>query len=197
MFFVFEDLLDEELVKKGKAGVGFWIFIWADALQSVFSAHLNMIKKQGLKNYFRISNLNILGIIFLLPFLSLFGLDFIGRIVQFDLTHYNMTFYKAISHTFLYVNYNGHLPFLWTALIFLPVFAVLINLFAFTQSLKRLRKLSIKNFLLSNPVSLIIILIGLFNLLVVFGHDFIPCLVQGVFKVGLNLPLVISVCRNV
>src|SRR5437764_252316 len=94
-----------------------------------------MIKKDGILKYFHLSIYNILGAIFLLPFISIFTYGLIGRIVQGDLEHYNRSFERVLSHSFLYANYFGKPILLFMVAILLPMLAVLINLIPLIKSL--------------------------------------------------------------
>jgi hypothetical protein len=193
MLYAFQDLYQEALAKSGKIGLGFWLSTFTDTLQSVFREHLNMIKQVGIKKYFRISNYNILGGILLLPFFLLFGLDFTDRIIQGDLFHYNRQFSSSISHTILYANFNGQVPLLWTILVAMPILAVLINLIPLFFSVSK--KIPLKKIFTTNSIAIILILAGLFCLVVVYGHDVIPCTFHSLLN-GQGIPETLSYCKN-
>lgn len=156
-----------------------------------------MFKKQSIRNYFHINRFNVIGTILLLPFLVLLGIDFLGRLIQGDFMHYNRAFYNVVSHTILYGSYNGQVPFLWTILILFPILAVVFNLIPFVISLKQSKKSTFETLFFANPLAVIIIGIGFFSLVVVFGHDVIPCFVYGILSHGLgNIGRIISFCKN-
>jgi len=197
MLYAFRDLYEEEIMENRKAGIGFWFSVIKDTLLSVVIEHIDMLKKQGLKNYLHISNYNIIGFILLLPFLALFGIDFLGRLAQGDFTHYNRVWYSVVSHMLLYNTYSGQAPLLFTILILAPFLAVLINLIPVISFIKRRKKITLKAVLLAYPLAAILICFGLFSLLIVWGHDFVPCVVNGLLKTGFSqLFQILSVCRN-
>ncbi len=186
MLFAFDHMYQEELAKHGSIGIGFWFSIVSDTIQSSITEHFSMIKKQGIKKYFNINTYNIIGGILLLPFLILFGIDLLGRIVQGDLTHYNRDFYSVLSQTILYSTYNGQAQLLWTILVFFPLLAVILNLIPLVLSLKQSKnKLTIGSLLSANPLALLIIGTGFLFVLIAFGHDIIPCTVHGIFQYGI------------
>lgn len=201
MRLIFQDLYHEEIERKGKIGLRFWFNQVEDIAKSVIKEHINLISKKGMKKYlektFHLNKFNVIGGILLLPFIFLFGVDFLGRIVQGDFTHYNRAWYSAISHTILYVNYNGQAPLLWAILIFAPILAVVLNFIPIINSLRKNKKLTIINLSFANPLAIIIMGMGFFCLLVVLGHDIFPCVVNGLTKGGFeNFFNVLSVCRN-
>ena len=151
-----------------------------------------------LRNTLHINKYNIAGVILLLPFIILFGIDFLGRLVQGDFTHYNKAFYNVVSHTILYNNYNGQAPLLWTILVYSPILAAVLNLIPFIASLKQnKKKITASALFFISPLALIIMSIGLFCLLIVFGHDVIPCFVHGIISHGLgNIMPTIEVCKK-
>lgn len=197
LLLTFDDMYQEEMEKNGRVGIGFWSRIFTDLAISIGTQHLATMKKQGFKTYFRktlnLNIFNILGFIFLIPFFSLFLIDLIGRLVQGDLFHYNRTFYKVVSQTPLYSSTQA--LFFW--LILLPFLAVSLNLIPLLFWVFQKNELTLKKLLLRNAFSWIVILSGLFFLLVVFGHDFLPCFVNSIlFHSGAGIGTVISVCKN-
>ncbi|HEV2339354.1 MAG TPA: hypothetical protein VGT05_01145 [Patescibacteria group bacterium] len=198
MLFVFQDLYQEESVNHGKADILFWFAIVTDTIKSAMLQHIILIQKHGIKNYFHINIYNIMGAVFLLPFLMLFCIDFFSRLIQGDFTHYNRVTYNYISHTMLYNTYNGHAPLLWTVLILAPCLAVVINCVpVFASVIQRKIKSTIKTLFLANPLAFVIIAIGAFCLLVVYGHDSIPCVMNRIYNHGFgNVGHMVSFCRN-
>lgn len=198
LHFLFQDLYQEEVSKKGKIGIGFWFWIYFDTLVEVAKQHIFLMKQQEVRKYFRITKYNILGAVFLLPFFTLFVIDLLGRIVQGDLTHYNRAWYQVISHTILYSTYNGQAPFLWLVMVFFPILAVLLNIIPVVSFVtKRKTNLSLQYIFLAKPLAIIFIGLGLFFLLVVFGHDFFPCMVHGLLSHGIKkFGEVAAFCRN-
>ena len=198
MLFVFQDLYQEESVKHGKAGIMFWFAIVTDIMQSAMLQHIILIQKNGIKNYFHITIYNIIGAVFLLPFLMLFCIDFFGRLIQGNFTHYNKVTYNYISHTVLYSTYNGHASLLWTTLILAPCLAVVSNCIpVFAGVIRHKKKATIKTLFLTNPLAFVIIAIGAFCLLVVYGHDSIPCMMNRIYDHGFgNVGHMLSFCRN-
>lgn len=198
MFLAFQDLYQEELETNGRVGAGFWLSIFTDTVKSGLREHFMLMKNQGIKKYLHINSFNILGIILLLPFLALFATDFLGRLVQGDFVHYNRVWNSALSQSFLYKDYIGKLSLLWFLLILAPILAVILNLLPIVGVLVRnKRKLTLKSLFLANPVAVIILGIGLFCLMIVYGHDFFPCTIHGIIYHGLgSIGKAISVCRN-
>ena len=202
MLIVFQDMYEEEIAKRGKAGIRFWILLLIDITENVMTQHFDMIRKYGVKNYLQqalhINRYNVIGVILLLPFILLLGSDFISRVIQGDLSHYNKTFYNSLSHTILYSQYRAQAPLLWTILVFFPILAVILNLIPFVFSLRQhKKKLSVGTLLFTNPLAVIIMGTGFLFVVIAFGHDAIDCFVNHLFSNGLeNIGRTISVCRN-
>jgi hypothetical protein len=155
------------------------------------------MKQQGFKKYFHIDVYNILSGIFLLPFALIFTYGMIGRIFQGDLNRYNRTFEGVLSHSFIYANYFGKPLILIAIAVVLPAVAVLINLISLLTSIVKTKKLSPKRIFMTNPLAVIMTLVGLFFLLLIFGHDFVPCMFYGLTNLGVKqFGHIVSVCRN-
>ena len=193
MWTVFRDMYDEEFTQKGSVGFDFLFKQFGDISKSVVEQHSDLMRRQGMKKYFHLSNYNIIGGILLLPFLTLLGLDFFGRLVQGDFYHYNRAWYAAITQSILYKE-----PFmLQIILIFAPFLAVILNIIPIINSLQRTKKLTLKTFFFANPLAFLILALGLFCLLIVYGHDFVPCMVHGIINGGLfHFSQMFSFCRN-
>lgn len=189
MLYTFQDLYQEEIHKNKHINGRFWILLLLDILQSTCEQQKDVIQKNGMRNYIQqtlhINRYNIIGSILLLPFITLMAMDLIGRIVQGDLFHYNKSFYAFISHTFIYASYNGKSPFLWTALIFFPILAILTNIvpLLFTLQKKGTKKRTI-SIITSNTPAFLVLGIGLFCLFMIYGHDIIPCTIHGILRKG-------------
>lgn len=193
MVYAFRDLYQEEFVKYGKVGIGFWLTIFADTANGIITQHVDLMKKQGIKKYFHITSYNIVGLLLLLPFITLFSLDIIGRLIQGDVTRYNRAWYAAITQSVLYKE-----PIiLQMVFIFGPILAVLLNIIPIVISLQKTKNPTFSKLMYGNPLAVILIGIGIVCLLIVYGHDFFPCIVHGLlrFDVG-KLPYIISYCNN-
>lgn len=197
IYYVFQDVYNEELAKHGKVTGGFWILQAFDFIKSAGEQHVSLINKIGMKKYLNkslhINRYNVIGFILLLPFLSVFLIDVISRIAQGDLTHYNRPVYTMLSHTLFY----------WTPILFIwvivsPTLAVLINLIPLIQNLKKKHaEIKLFTFIRQNIVTLLIVAIGLGFIAIIKLHDFAPCVFHGTLKIGIGqLPHIISVCRN-
>ena len=195
MLFAFEDMYQAELEKHGKIRLGFWFSIFLDTTESVITEHINMIKKQGIKNYLNINKYNVIGGILLLPFVLILGSDFIGRVVQGDFSHPNMGVVGFLSRSVLYGGYD---KLLWAILVFAPLMAAILNLIPVISSLKRKKeKLTISTLLFTSPLSLLIVGMGLLFILIEAGHDAVPCFVNHLISNGLgNIWQTILVCKN-
>ncbi len=197
MLFVFEDMYQEELAKHGRVGTRFWLSVFIDTIGSVIAQHIDMIRKQGMKNYLQqtlhINKYNVIGGILLLPFIVLLGSDFIGRVIQGDFSHPNMTLIGYLSRSILY---SGQAPLLWVVLVYSPLLAILLNIIPFITSLKKKnKKLVLTNILFVNPLALVIMGMGFLFLVVAFGHDVIPCFVHRFFS-SWDLFHTIAICKN-
>ena len=164
-----------------------------DIAKGVIEQHSDVVRKQGMKKYFHLSNYNIIGLILLLPFLTLLGLDFLGRLAQGDFVHYDRAWYAAITQSVLYRE-----PFvLQIIFIFAPCLSVVLNSIPVLKSLQRTKKYTARTLFFANPIAFIVMALGLLCLLIVYGHDFAPCMVHGIFHGGLFYFLqLFSVCVN-
>jgi len=195
MLFAFEDMYQEEVEKYGKIGLGFWISVFLDTVESVVTEHMNMMKKQGFKKYLNINAYNVIGGILLLPFVLILGSDFIGRLVQGDFSHPNMGLAGFLSRSILYSGYD---KLLWAILVFAPLLAAVLNLIPLASSLRgESNKLTFRKLLFTRPVSLLIVGMGLLFILIVAGHDAVPCFVNQLISKGFgNIWQTILVCKN-
>lgn len=197
MKIVFYDMYQEEVEKHGSVGIGFWISCISDCIKSVLEQHISEIQQNGMKKYMQqtlhINRYNVIGGIFLLPFMILLSLNVLGRILQGDLVHYNRAWYAAITHSILYKE-----PFIIkTIFIYAPVIAIIINVIPFLRSLQTINKPTIYKLLFANLFSFIILGMGLFFLVIIYGHDVVPCMAHGLQIKGItNIQTIISVCRN-
>ncbi|MCL5797311.1 MAG: hypothetical protein M1366_00730 [Patescibacteria group bacterium] len=197
MFLTFQDMYREEMMEKGKASTGFWLEVIGDAFSSAVGQHLQMIQKQGVRKYSRetlnLNKYNIIGGILLLPAFGIFALDIVSRVLQGDIVHYNRALYAFLSHTPLY-----RTPILFSWVILFPLLAVLINLVPVINYFRRKHTVKISVlFIERNLISIAILGVGLFFLAIVKLHDFAPCMLHGLLKVGGSQMLkIISVCSK-
>lgn len=183
----FSDLYQEELTAKGKISLGFWLSSLSDLFASALNQHIELVKSDGLKNYLQqnwyFNRYNLVGLLLLSPSLVAFAIEFISRILQGDLTHYNRTTYALLSHTLFWQT-----PVLFTWIVIFPVLAVFINLLPLLQ-----KRFSFRQQL----ITLVIITFGLGFLAVVKLHDFAPCFIHGLTRVGIGqIPQIISICQK-
>lgn len=197
MLVTFEDMYQERIVNDKSVGLIFWFAIIFDITKNAFEQHNDLIHKKGMRNYLfktlHFNIYNIIGGLLLLPFLSLFLIDLAARIAQKDLTHYNRPVYAFLSHTFLY-----YTPVLFAIAILFPALAVLINLIPVVKNITKNRK-TIWHFAFfrQNLLNILILFIGLGFLALIKFHDFAPCFIHGLLRVGLgNFLQIISVCKN-
>jgi len=185
MRLVFLDLYQEEVTKKGSVGLMFWFFQVTDITKSVIEQHRDLIIKKGMKNYLQqtlhINKYNVIGFIFLLPFLLMFTTDLIARIVQGDLTHYNRPVYQFLFHTPLYWT-----PILYTIVFVFPLLAIMVNIIPLLQKKSRTKNVFSFIYLRKNIVTLLLIVTGLGCIAIIKLHDFMPCMVQGIMHGGLT-----------
>lgn len=197
MLLVFHDMYQDELSVKGNVQFGFWLSIILDVTKSSITQHISAMKQQGWRKYFHITIYNIIGGILLLPFLLIFIYGMIGRTIQGDVYHYNRPFESVLYHSFIYANYFGKPLILMAIAILFPAIALLINLISIISSLTKTKKQSPIKLFLANPVAYVITLTGLFFLLIIFGHDFVPCTVNALMKYGFGqVGHIVSVFRN-
>lgn len=194
MMYVFQDLCQQEIADNGTLSVGFWFSIMTDSLLSIVTQHLNEMGKKGIKKYFRqtwhVNKYNIIGFIFLLPFLLMFAVDFISRVAQGDLIHYNRPVYHYLSGTPLYWT-----PVLFTIVVVLPILALVINVVQIF--LNKSKKSFSLGFMRRNLISAVIICVALGCISIVEFHDFLPCMVHGILSGKLTqFSRLLSFCHN-
>lgn len=197
MLLVFQDMFLEEQSKKGYVGIEFWFQQSADAMQSIVTQHLSIIMKNGFKKYLQktlgMNTYNIIASFFLLPIFLVLFIDVISRVVQGDLTHYNRPVYTLLSHTFFY-----YTPVLFIWVILFPLVALLLTLFSLVKNNKLTKKtLFSRVFVQKNIWNLLMLSFILGFLALIVLHDFLPCTVHGIFRIGIqNLPQILAICRN-
>jgi len=197
MVLVFNDMYEEELQEYGKIRFIFWFSQAIDLLKSVFEQHEDFLRKYGVKKYTRnilhLNKYNILGVFFLLPFVSVFFIDVISRIVQGNLSHPNELVLHGLYNTPLY-----WFPILFTWVIIFPLLAFAVNVIPLViKLLMKGRKFTNVLFIKENIVTIAISLTGIFVISLVTLHDFLPCLINSLLvHGGSNLGNIILVCRN-
>jgi hypothetical protein len=195
MLLTFEDLYQEELEKSGQVGASFWLSIFTDTLQSASREHFNLMKQKGILNYLHLNIYNVIGAILLFPFAFFFTAGMIARIAQGDLEHYNRAWYATISHWFFYGGFKNQAQAEFTILILLPILAILINLIPLIKTVLKSKRVVPLKLILANPITILILLGGLFALAVVYGHDVIPCTLNSL-KAGHGVIETINYCKN-
>jgi len=195
MMYTFQDMRAEERTKHGKVGIGFWSGILIDTLLSALHEHGEALRKEGMKKYLqqtlKLNNYNLVSLVLLLPFLIMGCIDFAGRILQGNLGRYNPAAYSVLSQTPLY-----WYPILFTWVILFPLLAVIISLIPLAINSRKSSWRGI-DYLKQNPVSVIIITVGILLLAVVILHDFAPCMVNNIMLQGFgHFQSIISLCRN-
>lgn len=192
------ELYQEERNKKGTVGLGFWFSQAGDVTKSVIEQHIDEIGKKGMMKYVQntlhINKFNVIGGILLLPAITVFFIDVFSRIVQGDLAHYNHPVYSFMSHTPLYWQ-----PVLVTWVIVFPLLAVGINLIPLLKNLitKHHNKIKSWNFLWQNLITLLLLGFGTFFILLVKFHDFGPCMLHGIARLGFeHFNHIVEVCNN-
>ncbi len=194
---VFYEMYQEELQKKGRVSIEFWLFQVNDIAKSVIEQHIDEIRKKGVKIYLKqtlhINKYNVIGGILLFPIFTMTGLEIISRIVQGDLFHYNRPFYRLLSHSPLY-----WFPILFTWVILFPLLAIVVNLLPLLMDMRK-RHVHILNvsFFKRHMFSLAILAIGALFFIAMQLHDFAPCFLIGLTKRGIGqIPSIISFCRG-
>ncbi len=125
---------------------------------------------------------SVVGSVFLLPFFFTLSADVIARVLQGDLFHYSRPLYYFLSQTPFYAY-----PMFLAWMLVLPIAAVLINLIPLLMKVSEKPALfTDQRFLLKNSVSIIIVGAGLAFLAIIFLHDVVPCIVNGVIFGGLQ-----------
>ncbi len=197
MLTVLQDMYQEELTRKGKAGFVFWISQTNDIIKSIMQQHVEVMIKKGMKKYLQntlhIKMYNIIGLILLLPFITMFFLDFAGRLVQGNFYYPNQQLFQTLYRTPLY-----WFPILFTWVFIFPILAIVLNIIPLIRLLlaKKSRNSSIQ-FLIKNPITIAIICLGMVFIMFLSLHDFIPCFLKEVLNKGLgSLFIILSKCRN-
>ncbi|HSX10058.1 MAG TPA: hypothetical protein VLF93_07945 [Candidatus Saccharimonadales bacterium] len=197
ILILFEDLYQEELAVNGKIRKIFWIMQIADLSKSIFEQHIDFLGKYGLKKYMkqvlRFNKYNALGIFFLLPFLSVFLIDVLSRILQWNSLRPN----EFVSHAF----YNTPLywsPILFTWVFLFPILAVIINVVPLIKNMiKHKRYILTFRFFNLNVITIAILGIALSVVALVILHDFAPCFLRSLFTQGIwQIGHIVSVCKN-
>ncbi len=187
-----EDLYHDELRAKGKAGAGFWTFQLMDLSKGIIFENIYEMQEVGMKKYFHLNNFNIAGAVLLLPILLMSVIDFSSRVAQGNLGHINQQSYNFFSHTFLY-----RAPVLFTWVLFFPFLAVLLNIVSLVKDKRGKNKMLSLEFVKNNFATLFILVIGLGFLAMIRLHDFLPCIMHGIFSKGFgNVFSLFSYCRN-
>ena len=197
MLFVFEDLCKEELEKHQKLTVNFLFQELADVTISIVQEHIHEVQQKGMKKYLQqtlhINKFNVIGGVLLLPAFLVLCIDIISRIAQGDLVHYNRLVYNLLSHTPLYWQ-----PILFTWIIVFPFLAVLINTIPLIKNvIKNNGHVKDMRFLIQNLITVLLIFFGTFFILLVKFHDFGPCILHGIARLGFeHFTHIVAVCKK-
>jgi hypothetical protein len=195
----FEDLYVETRRQSGQPGAGFWLWLAKDTVRGAAGQHLAAIQEVGVLNHLRqtlhISGYTIGSAVLLLPFLFLFGIDFIGRLVQLDFSHPNRALYTSPFYT---LPESGRTDVLWAIVVAAPVAAIALNCIPIAQFLKRSAWRVSPRRLLVCCAPALVVMIGAFGALgVTYGHDVAPCLANHLLANGLNdFGRTLSICRD-
>lgn len=149
--------------------------------------------KRYLQDTLNINRYNLFGIFLLLPAFIVFTMDLLSRILQGDLSHYNRPVFRFLSHTPLYCE-----PVLFIWVIVFPFLAIIVNLIPFFKNLcKKHANIKSLSFIKQNFLTAIILLFAILFILLIRFHDFVPCMVHSILKIGFfQLFNVISVCEK-
>lgn len=197
MFYVFQDVCQEELENHKTLSASFWIRQIVDIARSIMHEHLLEVQHKGMKKYleqtFHLSPYYIVSMGFLLPVILMTCTEILSRIIQKDMTHYNRPLYAFFSHTFLYWP-----PVLFTWVIIFPLLAAFISLIPLVVSFKKRKTAFLSwRFLLSNIIGIAILLFGFGFIALIRLHDFLPCLFYGLTHFGFGqLHRILSVCQK-
>lgn len=192
MRLLFEDLYREEKEKNGEVSLKFWLSLIWDVLTSTVNQHYQLFHKIGPRKYLnQVLSINIvvflISLLLLSPFFSVVLLD--TFVVLFTGSRQSISVF--------YSSPFWGVPVILTVILFLPLIVVLMNSLVIAQEVeKRKFKVLTISFLGQNFFNLMILLAGLSAIFILFGHDFVPCLVNRTFQRGLlSLIPTINYCR--
>ena len=197
MLLFLSDVYQEELAKNGKVGISFWMTQGLDISKNIIEEHLNYLGKFGFKKYMKnvlhFNKYNALGIFFLLPFVSMFAIDLVTRLITGNLLRPNVQLLNGIYNSPLYW---GPILFMWVILF--PLLAVAINVIPLIKNtVKSKNGIWNSTFLKVNLVTLAIILLGLSWVLFLKVHDSVPCFINHIINQGFtDFGHTIKVCKK-
>lgn len=180
MKLLFHDVYSEELEKQGEISIGFWFHLTMDVCTSTINQHILLLSRIGLMKYakqiFHINTYFVVGILLLLPFLTLFTVDGVDRLLTGGsyilLPLYNSPFWSV--------------PVILTLIIVFPGIAVLLNTLSIVQAYRNGKhKVVSLSFLASQLPSFLILSLGFLAIVLLFGHDMIPCVFNRTLSHGI------------
>ncbi|MBI3485526.1 hypothetical protein HY025_01125 [Candidatus Daviesbacteria bacterium] len=191
MKLLFEDLYQEELEKKKDISLGFWIHLILDVIKSTLDQHFELLNKLGLVKYVK-SVLGANGFIFLVSLILL--LPFI-TLMSLDTSVFLLTGSRELMKPFYNSPFWGVLVL--TVVLILPLITVLLNFLVVFQSVsKKHQHILTVSFISQNIFNLASLMLGLFAIFMLFGHDLFPCIVHQTFQKGLlNFIPNLNYCR--
>ncbi len=188
LILIFHDMYADN----NKHSVNFWFSLLGDIIKTNASSISYFNPQQYMANIssgkIQISVYNMMGGIFLFPFLFALSVDFVSRLIQGNLSHPNNAALSTMNNTFLY---NGTILRIW--LLVLPALAIIVNVYPLIQRyIHKEKVISMKTIF-----SIIIIFLGLSFIAIVRLHDFAPCVMNGFFLHGnTNLSQLINNCQR-
>jgi|SRR5579884_3026131 len=183
----FRDLYREAKAEDGYKGVlKLWILLVKDIFTSSLSEHMEEIERQGLKKHLQkdlhLNKATVVAGLLMVPFCLFVALGM------------TFSFFYAPDNNPLYHSFLYKWPLLFTMIVACPALALLIslaNIFSHQDNIFSL------TFIRKNILTLAVLVAAMGALTLVFGHDMIPCTLNGIFHQGpLNLPNIYQYCRT-
>lgn len=179
MRLLFRDLYQEEHDRHDEIGIGFWFRLTLDVIKSTFVEHILLLKKIGFENYAReIYHLDrpfFVGFILIFPSLLINTIDDVNLLLLANNNWLKPIFESEWGAAVFFICY-----------LFLPLLALLLSMLYIGKTYKgEKHKVISLSFLAHQFPRFVIIFLSVLSILLVIGHDTIPCAIQMVFSKGL------------
>jgi len=164
-------------------------FIVRDAAASIPMQYINYFE-ETMKTKFQNIPAAVAGAVLVLPFVALIVISMSAQLLK------DMGVVTATSNGIGQI-IGSHIGIGIAIIVYLPLAAFLINLIALVWAGFKDRELTVKQFVIGNALSIIVMFIGFGLALFLPFHDAIPCFVHGTLYGGLgNFPQLMRTCSN-
>lgn len=165
------------------------VFIIGDTLVSIPMQYINYFE-ETMKTKFQNIPAAIVGAVLVLPFAIFVAISMSAQLLK------TIGLVTPVSNGIGQI-FGSHIGIGIAVFVYLPAIAFLVNLIALVWAGFKYRELTVKQFVMGNIFSIVIMFIGFCFALFIPFHDAAPCAVNAILHGGLsNFPQLMRTCSN-